>query len=132
VYSYPQIDEVLTICSSNLEESGLKVEFFLVDRTWAAIPEGVYTAFELNKRANMFSVMDIETQHLSLIKICIPVRSLSPIVIADLLPYFPGFPTDRHKPIIASASKPDIFDRVPEILTFGRIRKKTPVFVLAQ
>jgi hypothetical protein len=49
-----------------------------------------------------------------------------------LLPYFSGFSTDRHEPIIAITSKPDIFDWVPEVLTVSRISKKAPVLVFSQ
>jgi hypothetical protein len=76
--------------------------------------------------------MNIEAQHVSFVEVPIPVRSLSPIIVSDLLPYFSGFSTDRHEPIIVTTSKPDILERVPEILTVSRISKKTPVFVLTQ
>src|ERR1700689_2393495 len=111
MYSHPQFDEVMTFCSSDLEEGSLKVEFLLVDRTRTTIPEGIYAAFKIDKRANMLSVMNIEAQHVSFVEVPIPVRSLSPIIVSDLLPYFPGFSTDRHEPIIATTSKPDMFDR---------------------
>jgi hypothetical protein len=63
--------------------------------------------------------MDIKAQHVSFVEVPVPVRSLSPIIVSDLLPYFSAFSTDRHEPIIATTSKPDIFDRVPEIVAIG-------------
>src|SRR5580658_8193514 len=76
--------------------------------------------------------MNIETQHVSLVEIAVPVRRLSPVVIPNLLPYFSGLSADRHEPVVTPLSKPDIFERVPEILTIGSISKKTPVLVLPQ
>jgi hypothetical protein len=132
VYSDPQIDEVRALSSSNLEEGGLKVEFLLVDGTRTTISEGIYTALKVDERANMLSVVNIEAQHVSFVEVAIPVRSLSPIIVADLLPHFSGFSTDRDEPIISTTSNADIFDWVPEILAVGRISKKTPVLVLPQ
>src|SRR5580658_3659054 len=76
--------------------------------------------------------MNIETQHVSLVEIAVPVRRLSPVVVPNLLPYFSGLSADRHEPVVTPLPKPDIFERVPEILTVGLISKKTPVLVLPQ
>jgi hypothetical protein len=76
--------------------------------------------------------MNIEIEHVPLIEIGIPKRLLSPIVVSNLFPDLTGFAANGHEPIVAPLPEADIFERVPEILTVGRISKKTPVLVLAQ
>src|SRR5277367_5681178 len=102
---------------ADLQEPRLEVEFLLINWPRPAIPEGIQAAFQLYKRANVFPVMNIETQHVSLVEIAVPERRLSPVVVPNLLPYFSGLSADRHEPVIAAGSKPDVFERVPEILT---------------
>jgi hypothetical protein len=75
--------------------------------------------------------MDIEVKHVSLIEICIHDGGQAPIVIADLLPYFPPLSSDTHVPVMC-ASEGDVLDGIPNIVPLGGISKKTPVVVFAK
>src|ERR1700747_2829956 len=76
--------------------------------------------------------MNVKTERVSFVEVAIPERRLSPIVVSDLLPYFSSPSADRHEPIIVASSKPDVFDRIPEILAKCRVGQKTPILVLPQ
>src|SRR5580704_445123 len=50
---------------ADLQEPRMEVEFLFINWPRPAIPEGIQATFQVYKRANVFSVMNIETQHVS-------------------------------------------------------------------
>ena len=110
----------------------MKIQLFLINRARASDSVGIDPALQFYEGPNMLSVMNVKTEHVSFVEVRVPVRRLSPIIISDLFPYFPGFSADRNEPIISPFAESYIFDRVPEIMTLGRISEKTPVLVLPQ
>jgi hypothetical protein len=58
---------------------------------------------------------------------------LSPsIVIADLLPDLLSLSSYGEIPILCAASQWDVLDRIPEVLSEGRIAQEAPVLVFPQ
>ena len=80
----------------------------------------------------MLTKVGIKTQHIALKKEAIPVRLLSPIVVARLLPYFVRLSAYGQIPGIGTAAKGNKLDRVPEILAKSWVGKKTPILVFPQ
>jgi hypothetical protein len=117
---------------SDLQESGLKVELLFVNWPWTTDPKRIDTTFQFYEGPEMLSEVGVKMEHVPLIEIGVPKRVLSPIVVSNLLPDFARLTANGEEPIVTPLSKADIFERVPEILTLGRIRKKTPVLVLSQ
>ncbi len=110
----------------------MKVELLFVDRTRAANPIGVQAALQLDECTNVLAIVNVEIEHVSFIEVSVHVGLLSPAVVSDLLPDLSGFSSNRHEPVIDSAAKPDVFDRVPKFLTQGRVPQETPIFVFPQ
>jgi hypothetical protein len=118
--------------SGEIQERTLEIEPLLINRPRATYPERLETRLEFKESSNMLAKMSIKTQHVALKEKIVPIRLLSPIVVAFLLPQFTRFSAERQEPIIVAPSKPNIFERVPEIFAKGGVGEKAPVFVLAQ
>jgi hypothetical protein len=64
----------------------------------------------------MIAVMNVEPQHVSLVEVSVPKRSLSPVIVADLLlPNFASLTADGDVPVPIAAER-DKFEGVPKVL----------------
>src|SRR5215470_5660241 len=127
-----ELDPVVFVPSSDFEKSCLEIEFFFVDRSWAADTVRIQAALELHKRANVLAVVNVKIEHVPFVEIAIHEGLLAPVVISDLFPNLAGFAADGEEPGSSTWSQTDVFDSVPKFLTLGRIGKKAPVFVFPQ
>src|SRR5262245_41893866 len=94
-----------------------------------ALTECLDSAFQLNKRAKVFAVMNIGVRHISLEKESVLERVLAPVIIPDPLPVLPRLTSNAQVPVIAFVPEPYVLDRIPEVFPKGRVPKKTPILV---
>lgn len=66
-----KLDRVRPFAGAYLKESSLKIELFLINRPWTTSTERVQSTFEFDKCPDVFTVMDIEVKHVSLIEVSI-------------------------------------------------------------
>jgi hypothetical protein len=101
---------------ADVQECGLKVEPLLIDGSGAALTERLDSAFQLNKGAKVFTVMNIGVRHVPLEKESILERLLTPVIVPDPLPDLPSLTTNAQVPVVAIVSEADVLDRIPEVL----------------
>src|SRR5690242_12450878 len=127
-----KLDPVAVISGSHFQECCLEIKFLFVDRSWTTDTVGIQTTLELDKRPNVFAVVNIDIEQVALVEIAVHERLLAPIVVSDLFPNFAGFASDGHKPIVPTLPQPNVFAGIPKFLPLRRIGKKTPVIILAK
>src|ERR1700722_2848572 len=76
--------------------------------------------------------MNVEVEHVPFVQIGVHEGLLAPIVVSDLLPHLTSFAADGQGPIVTIGPETNVFDGVPELLPLRRVRKKTPVIILAE
>src|SRR5258707_2689878 len=127
-----ELDPVVFIPRSDFKKCCLEIELFFVDRSRTTDTVRIQTAFELDERANVLAVMNVEIKHVAFVEIAVHERLLAPVVISDLLPNLASFATDGQEPIIPTGPQTNIFDGVPKLLPLSRISEKTPVIIFAK
>src|SRR5712691_3050419 len=127
-----ELDPVAFIPRSDFEKCCLEIELFFVDWSRTTDAVRVQAAFELNERANVLAVMNVEIKHVPFVEIAVHGRLLAPVVVSDLFPNLASFATHGQEPVIPSGPQTNVFDGVPKVLPLGRINEKTPVIVLAK
>jgi hypothetical protein len=73
--------------------------------------------------------MNIGMRHIPLEKESVLDRLLTPIIVADPLPGFSNLASNACVPVIDVVPKPDVLDRIPKVLSEGRIPQEAPVLV---
>ena len=91
--------------------------------------ERLDSTLQLNKRAHVFAVMDIDVPHVPLEKEGVLERLLAPVVVSNPLPVLTRFAANAQVPVVAMVSEADVLDGVPEILTERGVPEKAPVLV---
>jgi hypothetical protein len=76
---------VLLSSEANVQESGLKVEPLLINRPRAALTERFDSTLQLDKRAKVFAVVDIDVSHIPLEKERVLDCLLAPVIVSDPL-----------------------------------------------
>ena len=85
---------------ANVQECCQEIEPLLIDGSGTALTECVDSAFQLNKRAKVFAVMNIGVRHISLEKESVLERVLAPVIIPDPLPVLPRLTSNAQVPVI--------------------------------
>jgi hypothetical protein len=127
-----ELDPVAFIPRSEFEKCCLEIQLLFVDGSRTTDTVRIQTAFELDERANMLTVMNVEIKHVPFIEIGVHERLLAPVVVSDLFPDFASFAAHGQEPIIPTWPETNIFDGVPKLLTLSRISEETPVIILAE
>src|SRR5258706_10759716 len=86
-----ELDPVVFIPRSDFEKCCLKIELLFVDRP--RTPDAVrgQAALELNERANVLAVMNVDKKHVALVEIGVHEMLLAPVVVPDLFPNLASF-----------------------------------------
>src|SRR6202008_413396 len=118
--------------SSDFEKCRLEIELFFVDRSRTTDTVRIQTAFELDERANVLAVVNVEIKHVPFVEIGVHERLLAPVVVPDLFPNLANFAAHGQEPVIPTWPETNIFDGLPNLLPLSRISEKAPVIVLAK
>src|SRR5882724_6359496 len=86
-----ELDPVAFLTRSDFEKCCLEIELFFVDRPWSTDAIRIETAFELDERANVLAVMNVEIKHVPFVEIAVHERLLAPVVVSDLFPNLASF-----------------------------------------
>src|SRR5712675_1474280 len=86
-----ELDPVVFIPRSDFKKCCLEIELFFVDRSRTTDTVRIQTAFELDERANVLAVMNVEIKHVAFVEIAVHERLLAPVVISDLFPNLASF-----------------------------------------
>ncbi len=80
----------------------------------------------------MLTEVRVKTQHVAFKEEVVPIRLLTPVIVAGLLPNFTSLTANRKKPVIAPATKANVFDGIPKILPKLGVGQEAPILVLPE
>src|SRR5258706_9279242 len=81
-----ELDPVAFVPRSDFQECCLEIDLFFVDRSRATDSVRIQTAFELDERADVLAIMNVEIKHVALVEIAIHEWPLAPVVVSYLFP----------------------------------------------
>src|SRR6266702_8133761 len=85
------LDPVAFISRSDFDKCCLKIELLFIDRSRTTNTVRIQTAFELDERANVLAIMNVDIKHVPLVEIAVHERLLAPVVVSDLFPNLASF-----------------------------------------
>jgi hypothetical protein len=77
----------------------------------------------------MLTEVRVKTQHVAFKEEVVPIRLLTPVVVASLLPDFTSLAANCEKPVVAPATKANVFDGIPKILPKLGVGQEAPILV---
>ncbi len=80
----------------------------------------------------MLTEVRVKTQHVAFKEEVVPIRLLTPVVVASLLPDFTSLAANCEKPVVAPATKANVFDGIPKILPKLGVGQKAPILVFPE
>jgi hypothetical protein len=80
----------------------------------------------------MLAEMCVKAQYVAFKEEVVPIRLLTPVIVASLLPDFTNLAANCEKPIIAPVTKTNVLDGIPKILPKLGVGQEAPILVFPE